>query len=186
MDSPTESTLRRTLFETRTVLLFGEIGAELAMQVTAQLLALDATSDAPIRLWIHSPGGHVESADTLFDTLRFLRAPVAVLGTGWVASAGALVYCAVPRERRFALPNTRFLLHEPRGGVGGPASDIEVETRQMLVMRARLHTIFAEATGRSVAQIADDTRRDHWLDAEAARDYGLVGRVIRHADEAEV
>jgi ATP-dependent Clp protease protease subunit len=168
----------RELFARRTVLLFGEIGPALAERVTAQLLALDAASADPIRLFVCSPGGHVESGDTIFDVIRFVRAEVTAIGSGWVASAGALVFCACARERRVALPNTRFLLHEPRGGVGGSASDIEVEAGQLLAMRARLHRIFAEATGRSVEQIAHDTRRDHWMTAEEAVAYGLVGRVV--------
>lgn len=176
---PEPSTLTRELFARRTVLLFGEIGPALAERVTAQLLALDAASTEPIRLFVCSPGGHVESGDTIFDVIRFVRAEVTAIGSGWVASAGALVFCACPRERRFALPNTRFLLHEPRGGVGGSASDIEVEAGQLLAMRTRLLGIFADATGRSVEQLAHDTRRDHWMSAEQAVGYGLVGRVIR-------
>src|SRR5215471_10824978 len=149
MIQPEEKSLSRvigeTLFESRIVLLFGEIDSTLAERVTAELLALSALGDAPIRLIIHSPGGHVESGDTLHDAIRCVRAPVHVVGTGWVASAGALVYVAVPREHRFALPNTRFLLHQPTGGVGGPASDVEIEAREVLSMRERLNRIFATA-----------------------------------------
>jgi ATP-dependent Clp protease protease subunit len=106
---------------------------------------------------------------------------VRVLGTGWVASAGALIYVAARRENRFALPNTRFLLHQPLGGVGGPASDVEIEARQILLMRARLNAIFAGATGQSLDKISQDTERNHWLNAVEAREYGLVGSVIESA-----
>ncbi len=171
------------LFAARTVLLFGEITSALAETVAAQLLALADRGDDPIRLVIHSQGGHVESGDTIHDVIRFVTAPVYVLGTGWVASAGALVFAAARREHRFALPNTRFLLHQPLGGVGGPASDIEIEARQILGMRRRLNQIFAEATGQPLEKIERDTDRNHWMNAEEAREYGLVGHIVQRADQ---
>ena len=128
---------------------------------------------------ISSPGGHVESGDMIHDVIKFINAPVRMLGTGWVASAGALIYCAAARENRFCLPNTRFLLHEPRGGVGGMASDVEIQAREILKMRERLNRIFAEATGQTIDRIKSDTDRDHWMLAEEAKAYGLVGRVVR-------
>jgi ATP-dependent Clp protease, protease subunit len=166
------------LFASRTVLVFGEITSTLAESVTAQLLALDAQSREPIRLLINSPGGHVESSDTIHDVVRFVSADVRVVATGWCASAGALIFAAARREHRLALPNTRFLLHQPLGGVGGPASDVEIEARQILLMRDRLNRIFAEATGQPVEKIARDTERNHWLTAQEALDYGLVGRIL--------
>src|SRR5690606_5796927 len=110
--------------------------------------------------------------------LRIIEPEVTIVGTGWVASAGALIYSAVPRERRLALPNTRFLLHPPSGGFGGRASDVEIEAQQILAMRDRLHRIFAEATGQPLERIAQDTERNHWMSAEEARAYGLVGRIV--------
>ena len=115
--------------------------------------------------------------------LQFIDAPVQMLGTGWVASAGALIYCAAPRERRFCLPNTRFLLHEPRGGVGGMASDVEIQAREILRMRERLNKIFAEATGQPVDKIKKDVDRDYWMLADEAKAYGLVGRIVNHQRE---
>ena len=150
----------------------------LAERVSGQLLALAHESPSPIRVLINSPGGHVESGDTIYDVLRFIEPLVTVVGTGWVASAGALIFTAVPRERRLALPNTRFLLHQPSGGAGGPASDIEIEALQILSVRTRLNRIFAEATGQSLEKIARDTDRNHWLNAEQAVAYGLVGRIV--------
>lgn len=173
------------LFAARTVLVFGEITAALAERVSAQLLALSAQSHAPIQVVIHSPGGHVESGDTLHDLIRYIAPEVRVLGSGWVASAGALIYCAAQRHNRFALPNTRFLLHEPSGGFGGPAADVEIEVRQVLAMRGRLNAIFARATGQPEAKIARDTDRNHWLTAQEALEYGLVGRIVEHAGEVE-
>lgn len=177
--SPTE----QHLFRDRTVLVFGEIGPELAQCTSAQLLALAAASSAPIRVWLHSPGGHVESGDSIHDVIRFIAPEVTILGSGWVASAGALIYCAVDRDHRLTLPNTRFLLHEPSGGFGGTAADIEIEARQVARMRTRLNAIFAQATGRAVADIERDTARNHWMDADEARAYGLVGRIVTHARE---
>jgi ATP-dependent Clp protease, protease subunit len=166
------------LFAARTVLVFGEVDTDLARSVTTQLLALSAQGDAPIRLIVHSQGGHVEAGDTIHDVLRAIRPEVKAVGTGWVASAGALIYAAVPRENRFALPNTRFLLHQPLGGMRGPASDVEIEAEQIHRMRARLNRLFARATGQEEARIARDTDRNFWMDAEAARAYGLVHRVV--------
>jgi len=169
------------LYDSRTVLVFGEINMALAERVSAQLLALASENDEPIRVLINSPGGHVESGDTIYDVLRFIEPEVTLLGTGWVASAGALIFTAVPRERRLSLPNTRFLLHQPSGGAGGPASDIEIEALQILSIRSRLNRIFAEATGQSVEKVASDTDRNHWLNAEEAVAYGLVGRIVNSA-----
>jgi ATP-dependent Clp protease protease subunit len=171
------------LFKARTLLIFGEVSMALAQSVSAELLALASEGREPIRVLLNSPGGHVESGDTIRDVLRFVDAEISIVGTGWVASAGALIFTAVPRERRFALPNTRFMLHQPTGGVGGPASDIEIEAQQILAVRARLNRIFADATGQSVERIARDTERNHWLSADEAVTYGLVGRVIASAAE---
>jgi ATP-dependent Clp protease protease subunit len=174
----TRSLAAEHLFAARTVLIFGEVTAELAESVSAELLALAALGSEPIRVVINSPGGHVESGDTLHDVIRYVEPEVKILGTGWVASAGALIYAAADRENRFALPNTRFLLHQPLGGIRGPASDIEIEAAQILAMRERLNRIFAHATGQPYEKMAGDTERNHWMTAEQAKAYGLVGRII--------
>ena len=173
------------LFAARTVLVFGEVTMALAESVTAQLLALAAASHDPIRLVINSPGGHVESGDTIHDVIRFIEPEVRILGTGWVASAGALIFAAAERRLRVALPNTRFLLHQPTGGVGGRASDIEIEALQLLATRERLNRVFAEATGQTYEKIARDTERNHWMTAEEAKAYGLVGRIVESASAVE-
>ena len=170
--------LRERLFATRTVLVFGEITVDVAQTTSAQLIALAAKNDRPIRVLVHSPGGHVESADTVFDLVRAIDAPVTMLATGWVASAGALVYASVPRDRRLALPNTRFLLHQPLGTMSGPATDVEIEARQIQVMRKRLVRTFADATGQSPERIERDSDRNYWLNAREAVEYGLVGQVV--------
>jgi ATP-dependent Clp protease protease subunit len=154
-----------------------------ARRVSAALLALAAVSDDPITLILSSPGGHVESGDMIHDMIKFVKPRVKILGTGWVASAGALIYCAAPREDRFCLTNTRFLLHEPRGGVGGAASDVEIQAREIIRMRERLNKIFAAATGQPITRIKDDTDRDYWMMAEEAKTYGLVGKIVTSAAE---
>jgi ATP-dependent Clp protease protease subunit len=187
--SPTSDTslspVARQLYSSRTVLIFGEVTTALAESVSAQLLALAAASHAPIRVLLHSPGGHVEAGDTIHDVLRFIGPRVTIVASGWCASAGALIYCAVPHPQRLALPNTRFLLHQPLGGVGGQASDVEIEARQILLMRERLNRIFAQATGQPYEKLASDTERNHWLSASEALDYGLVSRIISRETQVE-
>ena len=179
------SPIARQLYASRTVLIFGEVTTALAESVSAQLLALAAAGPEPIRVLLHSPGGHVEAADTIHDVIRFVGPTVRILGSGWVASAGALIFAAAPHPHRLALPNTRFLLHQPLGGVGGPATDVEIEARQISLMRQRLNRIFAEATGQSEAKLMRDTDRNHWLSAPEALEYGLVSRIVPSAAELD-
>ncbi|MBX3232187.1 MAG: ATP-dependent Clp protease proteolytic subunit [Labilithrix sp.] len=172
------------LFSSRTVLVYGEVDTKLARSVSAQLVALAAASDEPIRMLVHSQGGHVEAGDTIFDLVRAVAPDVVMIGTGWVASAGALIYCAAKKENRFALPNTRFMLHQPLGGMGGNASDIEIEAAQIVQMRERLNRIFSAATGQPYDKIVRDTDRNFWMNASEARAYGLVHRVIERFSDA--
>ena len=176
-ESPS-SLMEKALFDARTILLTGEINDKQARGVCAQLLGYSAVSDKPILLVLSSPGGHVESGDMIHDMIKFVSAPVKILGTGWCASAGALIYSAGKRENRYALPNTRFLLHEPRGGVGGQASDVEIQAREIIKMRERLNKIFVAATGQPLERIKKDTDRDYWMSAEEALAYGLVGKIV--------
>ncbi len=175
--------LEEALFKARTILLTGGIDFKQAKRVCERLLALSSESDKPILLVISSPGGHVESGDMIHDMIKFVGSPVKVLGTGWVASAGALIYSAAAKENRYALKNTRFLLHEPRGGVGGQATDVEIQAREIIKMRERLNQIFADATGKSLEQIKKDTDRDFWMSAEEAVEYGLVSKIVTHRGE---
>ncbi|HIG24168.1 MAG TPA: ATP-dependent Clp protease proteolytic subunit [Henriciella marina] len=170
--------LEEALFKARTIMLTGGVDDKLARRVCERLLALDSESDKPILLVVSSPGGHVESGDMIHDMIKFVSADVKILGSGWVASAGALIYSAAKKENRYSLPNTRFLLHEPRGGFGGQASDIDIQVREIVRMRERLNKIFAEATGQTLEKIKADTDRDHWMSAEEAVSYGLVGKII--------
>jgi ATP-dependent Clp protease protease subunit len=178
-------TVAERLLRARTIVISGEITQKLASEVVSQLLALAAESDGDITIFVNSQGGHVEAGDTIHDIIRYIRPKTRMIGTGWVASAGALIYVSVPRERRLCLPNTRFLLHQPSGGAGGSASDIEIEAREILQMRDRVNRIFARETGQPLERIEEDTHRNFWLGAEAAVRYGLVGRIISHASELE-
>jgi ATP-dependent Clp protease protease subunit len=171
------------LFKARTILIYGGIDQKKAQEFSEKLLALAADSDEPVKVYINSQGGHVEAGDTIHDMIRFVKPKVYIIGTGWVASAGALIYSAPPVEQRFALPNTRFMLHQPSGGVRGQASDISVEAEEILKMRQRLNEIFAKQTGQSIERIEKDTDRNFWMSAQQAKDYGLVGRLVeRQAD----
>ncbi|WP_173583896.1 ATP-dependent Clp protease proteolytic subunit [Acetobacter musti] len=174
------SELETRLFDQRKVLIFGGINDKIARDVTGRLLALAGSSDKPIDVYVNSPGGHVESGDTIHDMIRFVDsvAPVNMIGTGWVASAGALIFSAGHKDRRFCLPNTRFLLHQPMGGVRGPATDIDIEAREIVKMRERLNKLFARETGQPYEKICRDTDRNYWLSAEEAISYGLVTRII--------
>ena len=172
-----------SLFKSRTILITGEVNDRMARSVTERLLAMAAENDDPITMIISSPGGHVESGDMIHDVAKFVKPRVRVLGTGWVASAGALIYVTAAKEDRYCLPNTRFLLHEPRGGVGGSASEIDIQAKEVLKMRERLNRIFAEATGQTYEKIVADTHRDHWLSAEEAIAYGVAGKIIKSSDE---
>jgi ATP-dependent Clp protease protease subunit len=173
-----KSKLEEKFLETRTILIFGEINQKVAREVSEKLILLSAINDNDIKVIINSQGGHVEAGDTIHDMLRFVKPKVKILGTGWVASAGALIYSAVPTDCRFALPNTRFMLHQPSGGVGGQATDISIEAQEILKMRERLNRIFSVQTGQSMEKIERDTDRNYWMSAEEAKAYGLVGKVI--------
>ncbi|HTH66094.1 MAG TPA: ATP-dependent Clp protease proteolytic subunit [Gemmatimonadales bacterium] len=173
------------LLRARTIIISGEITQQVAASVTGQLLALAAESEDDITVYLNSQGGHVEAGDTIHDLIRYVRPAVRIVGTGWVASIAALIYVAVPRERRFCLPNTRFLLHQPAGGTGGSASDIEIEAREILRIRDRLNRIVARETGQPLERIEEDTRRNFWLDAASAVRYGLAGRVVEHAEDID-
>jgi ATP-dependent Clp protease, protease subunit len=176
-DAP-EKMEEQLLFKGRYVMIFGEIDDKMAHATCRRLLALSQESDAPITLLISSPGGHVESGDAIHDMIRFVRAPVNIVGTGWVASAGTHIYLAAPKERRFALPNTRFMIHQPAGGAGGQASDIAIQAKEILRARERLAATIARETGQPLERVRADIERDFWMSTEEAINYGLVSRVI--------
>lgn len=175
--------LDEKLFKSRALTLFGDINDKLARNITERLLALAAEGDEPITMYISSPGGHVESGDVIYDIIKFIKPEVHVIGTGWVASAATTIFLAAKKEHRYALPNTRFLVHQPSGGSRGSASDIKIQAEQIIRMRARLNKLIADETGQPVERVAKDTDRDYWMTVDEAIEYGIVGRVIRNVDD---
>ena len=175
--------VQMALFRARTVLIFGEIDMKIAERVCGQLLAYAQDGNGDIRVIINSQGGHVESGDTIHDMIRFCGPKVKMIGTGWVASAGAHIFLGAEKLNRFCLPNTRFLLHQPMGGVAGQASDITIEAEEILKMRERLNRITARETGQTYEKIVADTERNFWISAKDAIAYGLVTKVVARADE---
>ncbi len=175
--------LENTLLEHRTLTIFGEIDKDCAQRSTERLLAMAFKSDDPITLFIGSPGGHVESGDTIFDMIRYIKPVVRTVGTGWVGSIATHIYLAAEKEHRYALPNTRFLIHQPAGGFGGDASDIEIHARELVKTRERINRIISEQTGQPIDRVEKDTDRDYWMSAEESLEYGLVGSIIESAGD---
>jgi ATP-dependent Clp protease protease subunit len=171
------------LFNSRAITIFGEINDKIARSVTERLLALAAENDEPISIYVSSPGGHVESGDVIYDIIKFIKPTVRVIGTGWVASAATTIYLAAAKENRFALPNTRFLVHQPSGGSRGSATDIAIQAQEIVKMRARINQLIADETGQPLDRVAKDTDRDYWMSAQEAIEYGIVGRIVKSVAE---
>ena len=177
------SLLESTLLRHRTLTIFGEINKDVAQRTAEKLLAVAFELDDPITIFICSPGGHVESGDAIFDMIRFVKPTVRIVGTGWVGSAATHIYLATERKHRYALPNTRFLIHQPAGGVGGDATDVQIQAKEIIKTRERINRIIAEQTGQPLERVAEDPDRDHWMSAEESVVYGIVGKIIRSAAE---
>ncbi len=180
-DEGNSTPVDQLFFKSRNVIIAGPINDKMAQKTTTHLLALAQESDDPINVFISSPGGHVESGDMVHDMIKFIKPTVRTIGSGWVASAGALIFVGAAKENRYCLPNTRFLLHQPSGGIGGQVTDMMIQAEQIRIMQERFHKLFAEATGQTVEKIAKDTNRDFWLTAEEAIEYGLCGQIIENA-----
>ncbi|KGT92761.1 ATP-dependent Clp protease proteolytic subunit [Enterobacter cancerogenus] len=175
---PLNPSLMEHLINARKIFITGTVDEKMAKEVVQHLHILAAISNRPITIFINSPGGHAESGDMIFDAIRFITPEVIMIGSGCVASAGALIYVAANKANRYALPNTRFLLHQPSGGMQGPASNMQIYSNEIVRMKNRLNHIFADATGQAIERIEQDTQRDFWLSAEQAVEYGLVLKVI--------
>lgn len=173
------------MLKTRTILVSGPVDDKLAEKTLMQLLILDAENHEPIRVMITSQGGHVDSGFAIHDMLRFIESPITTIGAGWVASIAVPILFGAPKERRFSLPHTRFLLHQPTGGAGGQASDIRIEAEEILKVRERLNQLIADETGQDLERVTTDSDRNFWMDAEEAQAYGLVGRVVTKATEID-
>ena len=171
--------------KTRQILLSGEVNKALAEKIVRQLLVMEADSDQPIRIFIDSPGGDVDAGYAIFDMIRFVKAPVYCIGMGLVASAGALILLAADKSRRVAMPNSRYLIHQPLSGIKGVATDIEIHAQELEKIKAKINQVIAQETGKPLDQVAKDTDRDYWLSATEALDYGLVSTVVSRRDELE-
>ena len=179
------SFLEEKAFASRTVLVFGAINDQTAADTVRRLIALDGASHAPIDILVSSPGGHLESGDTVHDVIKFITAPVRMIGTGWVGSAATHVFLAVPKERRFCLPQTRFLIHQPSGGAGGQATDIAIMAREIIKARERIAKVISRETGQPLEKVLVDIERDNWMGPQEAIEYGLISRVIESRSELE-
>jgi ATP-dependent Clp protease, protease subunit len=174
-----ESIADQLSFKARFVFIFGDVTHQLARTTCERLIALAQQSDAPISVLISSPGGHVESGDAIHDMIRFIGAPVTTIGAGWVASAGTHIFIAAEKERRVCLPNTRFMIHQPGGGAGGPATDIAIQAKEILRTRERIARVIAKQAGKSYEKVLGDMERDFWMNPQEAIDYGIVSRVVQ-------
>ena len=171
------------LLKERVIFLVGPVNDMTANLIVAQMLFLESENpDKDISLYINSPGGSVSAGMAIFDTMQFIKPDVSTLCTGMAASMGAFLLAAGAKGKRFSLPNSRIMIHQPLGGAQGQASDIEIQAREILYLRERLNTILADKTGRSVDQISKDTDRDNFMSADAAAEYGLIDKVLTHRD----
>ena len=171
--------LTEKFIKTRQIILSGEINKDLAEKIVRQLLVLEADdAEKPVYIYIDSPGGDVDAGFAIFDMIGFVSCPVYLIGMGLIASAAALILLAVDKEHRLALPNSRYLIHQPSSGMRGVATDIEIHAKEMERTKAVLNKIISEQTGKSIEQVSADTNRDYWLNSEESVEYGLVSRII--------
>ena len=172
-----------TLLKTRSILISGEIDKKMAEKVVNQLLMLEAENEDPIKVFIDSPGGDVDSAYAIFDMIRFVKPKVTMIAMGLAASAGALIMLAGDKENRFGFPNSHYLIHQPLSGVRGVATEIEIHAREIEKTRQKINAIIAQETGKSLQQVEKDTDRDYWMSAEEALEYGLISKIISKRDQ---
>ena len=182
-DEEKKQTPFEMLLKTRTILLSGEVNKKLAEKVISQLLLLEAESDEPVKVMIDSPGGDVDAGYAIFDMIRFIKPDVYTIGMGLVASAGALILLAAPKERRLALPNSHYLIHQPLSGIRGVATEIEIHAKEIEKARKKINQLISDETGKTLKQVEKDTDRDYWLNAEESLEYGLVSRIISRREE---
>jgi len=176
--------LGERLLRSRTILLAEPIRPQLAERICAKLLLLDQEDrKLPIDLYINSQGGDVDAGFAIYDMARFISAPVRCISAGLTASAAVVVLLAAPKERRLSFPNSRFLIHQPSTGVRGSAADIQIEAREIVKIRERINALIAQETGQPIEKVEKDTRRNYWMTAEEARQYGLVTKIITSKDE---
>jgi ATP-dependent Clp protease, protease subunit len=175
------------LLKERVIFLVGPINDGMANLIVAQLLFLESENpDKDINLYINSPGGSVSAGLAIYDTMQFIKPDVSTLCIGQAASMGALLLSAGAKGKRYCLPNSRVMIHQPMGGFSGQASDVEIHAKEILYLRAKLNEIMAKHTGQSIDRIARDTDRDNFLSADEAMQYGLLDRILTSRNEATV
>ncbi|MCD6396899.1 MAG: ATP-dependent Clp protease proteolytic subunit [Spirochaetaceae bacterium] len=174
------------MMETRTIILSGEVDKDLAEKVVTQLLLLEAAGDDPIKVFIDSPGGDVDAGYAIFDMIRFVKPEVYTIGMGLVASAGALIILAAPKERRLGFPNSHYLIHQPLSGIRGVATEIEIHAKELEKLRLKLNLLISEETGQDITKVGKDTDRDFWMNAEESKEYGLISKIIAKREDLEV
>ena len=179
-----DGNLLKQLLKTRAIQVYEPISDTIARKVHSQLLLMQQQDEkAPITVYINSPGGAADSGFAIYDALRYFKPPVRTVVNGLCASAAVMVFLAAPKDRRFSLPNSRFLLHQPSTFVQGSASDIEISAEEIVKLRLRYNQIVSAETGKSVDQVTRDADRDFWLSPDEAKQYGLVGKVVKGVGE---
>lgn len=169
------------LLKERVIFLVGPINDQMANVIVAQMLFLESENpDKDIALYINSPGGSVSAGMAIYDTMQFIKPDVSTLCTGLAASMGAFLLSSGTKGKRFSLPNSRIMIHQPLGGVQGQASDIEIHAKEILYLREKLNGILADNTGKTIEEIARDTDRDNFMGADSAKEYGLIDDVLKH------
>lgn len=172
------------LLKDRIILLSGEIDDECANSVIAQLLYLDSLNNEEISLYINSPGGSVTSGMAIYDTMNFVKSDVSTICLGMAASMGAFLLSSGKKGKRYALPNSEIMIHQPLGGAKGQATEIKIAAEQILKTKEKLNKILSENTGQDLKKVEQDTERDHFLDADEALDYGLIDKIITQKKES--
>jgi ATP-dependent Clp protease protease subunit len=174
----------KALLDSRTLLISGPVDDKMLREATVRVLAMEQKdSKKPILVFINSPGGSADAGFAIYDLLRFIKPPVVTVVNGLCASAGILIHLAADKKRRFCLPESRFMIHQPSTMGRGTASDLDITAKEILKLRDRYNRIIAETCGKTVEQVTESARRDFWLDAGQALEYGLIAKVVRKRDE---
>lgn len=182
-DNLRQDHLAARLLRARTIMINGPVDQELAERVMSELFILDTESNDPIRVVITSQGGHVDSGLAIYDVMRFIRAEIIAIAAGWCASIAVPLMFGAEKKNRVALPNTRFLIHQPSGGAGGQLADIRIQAQEIVKLRERLNQLISKETGQDIDRVRKDSDRDYWMTAEGAVEYGIIDRIVQKLDE---
>ena len=180
-----DDALMQKFLNTRQIILAGEINKELSEKIVRQLLLMESLSATkPIYIYIDSPGGDADAGFAIFDMIRFIKAPVYTIGMGLVASAASIILLAASKERRFGMPNSHYLIHQPLSGIKGVATEIEIHAKELEKMRVKINKLIAEETGTDEKKVAKDTDRDCWLNAKESVEYGLISKIAKNRKDS--